>query len=77
MCLQPGFPILGIEGFVEAYKNSDQYKDVCRVVNNPEVVEDLWIEVKCRFQKHFCKDLPPIGAGAEEYSRKRMVAWLT
>lgn len=68
MFLQPGFPILDIEGFVEAYKKSDQYKDVCRVVNNPEVVEDFWVEVKYTFSKHFCNDLPSIGAVACEYS---------
>lgn len=46
MFLQPGFPRLSVEGFVTEYKKSDQYKDICRVVDSPEVMQEFWVQVR-------------------------------
>ncbi|BBN17690.1 protein MpABCG27 [Marchantia polymorpha subsp. ruderalis] len=42
--LQPGFQRLDLNGFETAYKNSDAYKDVCRVVDSPELLHQYWVQ---------------------------------
>jgi hypothetical protein len=46
--LQPGLPKLDIEGFAAEFKKSDHYKDILRVVDSPEIVEEFWVEVRPR-----------------------------
>ncbi|CAM6101594.1 unnamed protein product [Calypogeia fissa] len=66
MYLQPGFPTLSIEGFVTEYKKSDQYKDILRVVDNPEVVEDFWVEGSAPLGVTFAQSHPNKGQGIAE-----------
>ncbi|KAG6540811.1 hypothetical protein Mapa_017836 [Marchantia paleacea] len=42
--LQSGFPRLDLNDFEAAYKNSDAYKDVCRVVDSPELLHQYWVQ---------------------------------
>ncbi|KAJ7522819.1 hypothetical protein O6H91_18G028200 [Diphasiastrum complanatum] len=42
--LQPGFSRLDLDGFLSAYKSSDIYKDICRVVDDPEVHQEFWVK---------------------------------
>lgn len=64
--LQPGFSTLGIEGFVAEYKKSDQYKDICRVVDNKELVEELWVEGAPPLGVNFVQSHPNKGEGIVE-----------
>jgi hypothetical protein len=43
--LRPGFKRMNLEDFVDAYKNSNMYKDICRVLESPELVQELWVQV--------------------------------
>ncbi|KAH7282783.1 hypothetical protein KP509_35G047300 [Ceratopteris richardii] len=54
--LQPGFSRLSVEEFVIKYKSSDTYKDVLRVVNSSELVQQLWVQ-----------GAPPLGVEFDEY----------
>ncbi|KAL2613833.1 hypothetical protein R1flu_025525 [Riccia fluitans] len=42
--LQAGFPRLDFDGFEAAFKNSDCYKDICRVVDSPELLQEFWMQ---------------------------------
>ena len=44
--LRPGFKRMEIEDFVDAYKSSNMYRDICRVLDSPELVQELWVQVK-------------------------------
>ena len=44
--LRPGFKKMEIEDFVDAYKSSNMYRDICRILDNPELVQELWVQVK-------------------------------
>ncbi|KAH7447131.1 hypothetical protein KP509_01G092800 [Ceratopteris richardii] len=55
--LQPGFRRLSVEDFVIAYKSSNLYNDVLRIVNGPELVQELWVQGD-----------PPLGVEFQEYS---------
>ncbi|MCO5571123.1 hypothetical protein L7F22_024855 [Adiantum nelumboides] len=54
--LQPGFRKLTVEDFVIAYKSSSLYRDVLRIVNGPELVQELWVQ-----------GVPPLGVEFDEY----------
>ncbi|KAL3683081.1 hypothetical protein R1sor_001103 [Riccia sorocarpa] len=42
--IEPGFRPLNTEEFHAAYLKSDMYTDVLRVVNNPKVVQEIWVQ---------------------------------
>eukprot|EP00250_Pteridium_aquilinum_P022489 c25391_g2_i1 orf=308-5194(-) len=54
--LQPGFRKLTLEDFVISYKNSNLYRDICRIVNSSELVQELWVQGS-----------PPLGVEFDEY----------
>eukprot|EP00850_Spirogloea_muscicola_P004781 SM000021S06414 [mRNA] locus=s21:129930:140406:+ [translate_table: standard] len=42
--LQPGAQRLEFDGFVQAYQNSDLYKDTLRIVESPELHLNYWVQ---------------------------------
>ncbi|KAL3689857.1 hypothetical protein R1sor_016166 [Riccia sorocarpa] len=42
--LQAGFPRLNLDGFEAAYKDSDCYRDICRVLDSPELLQEYWMQ---------------------------------
>ncbi|KAL2652756.1 hypothetical protein R1flu_020884 [Riccia fluitans] len=42
--IEPGFRPLNTEEFHAAYLKSDMYADVLRIVNNPKVVQEIWVQ---------------------------------
>lgn len=54
--LQPGFRKLTLEDFVISYKGSNTYRDISRIVNGSELVQELWVQ-----------GAPPLGVDFEEY----------
>ena len=35
-----------LEQAIDAYKSSNMYRDICRVLDSPELVQELWVQVK-------------------------------
>ena len=46
--LQPGFRKLNLDEFILLYKNSDMHQDICRVIDSPGLLQQLWVQVCTR-----------------------------
>jgi hypothetical protein len=43
--LQQGYRKLTLDEFILLYKNSDMHQDICRVIDSPGLLQELWVQV--------------------------------
>lgn len=44
--LQPGYPRLERDDFVASFLLSPTFRDICRVVDSVDLVQELWLQVR-------------------------------